>query len=287
YWSGKAWSELTVRDYSENFTKSGLIEFLAPPDFAQHRDFGLQRYWLRAIWKSGVYPSDPRLRGILLNTTMATHAVTIEDEVLGSSNQTANQQFRTTRVPVLAGPQLDIREPELPPANEDARIQRVGAKEIWVRWDQKPDFYGSGPRDRHYILDNLTGEVRFGDGQNGLIPPAGNGNIRMSVYRTGGGIIGNKPAGVITQLKTTVPYVRKVVNHLPAIGGSEGETTDSLRRRAPRSLRHGDRAVTVKDYEDLALLASTEIARAKCLPLINVITDDRPNVKPKIRNGTV
>jgi predicted phage baseplate assembly protein len=107
------------------------------------------------------------------------------------------------------------------------------------------------------------------------------------MYRTGGGIIGNKPAGVITQLKTTVPYVRKVVNHLPAIGGSEGETTESLRKRAPRSLRHGDRAVTVKDYEDLAMLASTEVARAKCLPLINVLTDDRPNVKPKIRNGTV
>jgi len=84
-----------------------------------------------------------------------------------------------------------------------------------------------------------------------------------------------------------VPYVREVVNHLPAIGGSEGETVDALRKRAPRSLRHGDRAVTAKDYEDLALLASTEVARAKCLPLTNLITDDKAGVKPKIRNGTV
>lgn len=269
YWNGK-WSNLTVRDYSENLSKSGLIEFLAPPDFQEHREFGSQCYWVRVIWKSGQYRFEQRLRGVLLNTTMATHAVTIEDEVLGSSNQTASQLFRTIRAPVLARPQLYVREPE-----------------NWVRWDQTPDFYGSGPRDRHYVLDNLTGEVRFGDGQNGIIPPAGNGNVRMSVYRTGGGIIGNKPAGVITQLKTTVPYVRKVVNHLPATGGSEGETTESLRKRAPRSLRHGDRAVTVKDYEDLAMLASTEVARARCLPLINVLTDDRPNVKPKIRNGTV
>ena len=292
YWSGSAWSNLTVQDYSENLSKRGLIEFLGPPDFREHREFGLQCYWLRAVWKSGEYRFEPRLRGVLLNTTMATQAVTIEDEVLGSSNQTANQLFHTIRAPVLAEPQLYIREPELPPANE-----RVGSlvvindvdrsKEIWVRWDQTPDFYGSGPRDRHYILDNLTGEVRVGDGQNGLIPPAGNGNVRMSLYRTGGGTVGNKPAGVITQLKTTVPYVRKVVNHLPATGGSEGETTDSLRTRAPRSLRHGDRAVTVKDYEDLALLASTEVARAKCLPLINVITDDPVIGKQKIRNGTV
>jgi len=294
YWNGGTWSNLIVRDYSENLSKPGLIEFLAPPDFQEHREFGSQCYWLRAIWKSGEYRFEPRLRGVLLNATMATQAVTIEDEVLGSSNQTANQLFHTIRAPVLAGPQLYIREPELPPANErvDSSVATLtnvtdGPKEIWVRWDQTPDFYGSGPRDRHYILDNLTGEVRFGDGQNGLIPPAGNGNVRMSVYRTGGGIIGNKPAGVITQLKTTVPYVRKVVNHLPAIGGSEGETTDSLRRRAPRSLRHGDRAVTVKDYEDLALLASTEVARAKCLPLINVIIDDPAGKTSKIRNGIV
>lgn len=298
YSNGTSWSNLTVRDYTENLNKPGLIEFLAPSDFQETREFGLRRYWLRAIWKSGEYLFDPQLRGLLLNTTMATQAVTVEDEVLGSSNQTANQLFQTIRAPVLAGAQLYVREPELPPANERARIEAEaavatlitdipdGPKEIWVRWDQTPDFYGSGPRDRHYVLDNLTGEVRFGDGQNGLIPPAGNGNIRMSTYRTGGGTIGNKPAGAITQLKTTVPYVRKVVNHLPATGGSEGETTDSLRKRAPRTLRHGDRAVTVKDYEDLARLASTEVARAKCLPLTNLITDDASTAK-LIRNGTV
>ncbi len=268
YSSGATWSSLTVRDNSANFSKSGLITFLAPPDFKERSEFGLQRYWVRAIWKSGEYPGEPQLRGLLLNTTMAIQAITIEDEVLGSSNQTANQLFHTIRAPVLAEPQLYIREPE-----------------GWVRWDQTPDFYGSGPRDRHYVLDNLTGEIRFGDGQSGLIPPSGNGNVRMSFYRTGGGIVGNKPAGVITQLKTTVPYVRKVVNHLPATGGSEAETTDALRKRAPRALRHGNRAVTVKDYEDLALLASTEVARAKCLPLTNLITDDSDS--KLIRNGTV
>ena len=300
YSSGTTWSNLTVRDYSENLTKPGLIEFLAPPDFEESREFGLQRYWLRATWTSGEYLFDPRLRGLLLNTTMATQAVTVQDEVLGSSNETGGQQFHTIHAPILAGPQLYVREPELPPANERAKLEEEQSspalqmvtdvtgrpQEIWVHWNQKPDFYGSGPRDRHYVLDNLTGEVRFGDGQNGLIPPAGPGNIRMSNYRTGGGAIGNKPAGVITQLKTTVPYVQKVVNYLAATGGSESETTDSLLKRAPRALRHGDRAVTAKDYEDLALLASTEVARAMCVPLTNLMSDD-PRDKKSIQNGTV
>src|SRR5262249_5947979 len=37
--------------------------------------------------------------------------------------------------------------------------------------------------------------------------------------------------------------------------------------RAPRTLRHGGRAVTADDYEDLARLASAEVARARCVPL--------------------
>ena len=301
YSSDANWSNLTVRDDSESLTKSALIEFLAPSNFQESKEFGLQRYWLRATWTSREYQFEPRLLGLLLNTAMGTQAVTIIDEVLGSSNETSSQQFRTNQAPVLAGAQLYVREPEFPPADERAKIKDEPAspalqtvtdqtgrpKEIWVRWDPTPDFYGSGPRDRHFVLDNLTGEVRFGDGQNGLVPPAGTGNIRMSRYRTGGGAIGNKPAGVVTQLKTTVPYVQKVVNLLAASGGSESETIDSLLQRAPRSLRHGYRAVTVKDYEDLAQLASTEVARASCIPLKNLMNDQSAGGSTLIQPGTV
>ncbi|HXI24694.1 MAG TPA: putative baseplate assembly protein [Pyrinomonadaceae bacterium] len=299
YWNGTDWSELSVRDYTENLTRPGLIEFLAPPDFAATRDFGLILYWLRVLLTSGEYASPPWLSGVLLNTTMASQAVTIQNETLGSSDASKSQKFSTTSKPILEGQQLDVREPEIPPSSELEKIEADGVEsplrvitdntgrpvEIYVRWIQKPDFYGSGPRDRHYVLDNLTGEVTFGDGQNGLIPPAGVGNILMTLYRNGGGTAGNKPAGTITQLKTTVPYVEKVVNHLDAGGGTNAETTDSLLDRAPRTLRHGHRAVTVKDYEDLAMLASTEVARAKCIPPVNMQTnEDDADV---IRNGTI
>jgi len=33
----------------------------------------------------------------------------------------------------------------------------------------------------------------------------------------------------------------------------------------PRTIRHGDRAVTYEDFEDLAMLASPEVARARCV----------------------
>ncbi len=294
YWNGKEWAKLTVRDQTENFTRPGLIEFIPTADFSPRKDFNLPpRYWLRVKWLSGDYEVEPRLKRVLLNTTMAAQTVTIHNEILGSSDGNENQKFQTTRKPILAGQHLEVREPEMPSALEKQKIEmeegkdaiemeegedaippssetRGRPREIWVRWHQVKDFYESEPRDRHYVLDHLTGKITFGDGRNGLIPPLGRGNIRMSRYQTGGGTGGNKPVGSIVQLKTTVPYVDKVINYEAAAGGAAAETLDSLIERAPREIRHRQRAVTLEDYEDLAKLASPEVIRAKCVPLANL-----------------
>ncbi|EGJ35419.1 MULTISPECIES: putative baseplate assembly protein [Moorena] len=303
YWDGQAWQQLTIRDETENFTRSGLIEFLPPGDFSPREDFNLPpRYWLRVKWLKGDYDVEPRLKQVLLNTTMAAQTATIQKEIVGSSDGTENQKFNTTSQPILAGQELEVREPEIPSALEkDKILLEEGEKaitvttnetgrpqEIWVRWHQVPDFYQSKPRDRHYVFDNLTGKITFGDGRNGLIPPPGQGNIRMSRYQTGGGTAGNKPAGAIVQLKTTVPYVDKVINHQAAAGGAEAETIDSLIERAPKEIRHRQRAVTREDYEDLAKLASPEVSRAKCVPLANLKTNPLAGLDTKLdSSGTV
>jgi predicted phage baseplate assembly protein len=153
-----------------------------------------------------------------------------------------------------------------------------------------PDFYGSKGRDRHYVLDHLTGEVRFGDGLSGLIPPPGVGNLRLTRYRTGGGVQGNLPAGAIAQLAITLPYIDSVVNREPAAGGADAESLEALRERAPRLLRHGGRAVSRDDYEDLAIQASPEVARAHCVPLwdrSSVEVFNPPATQPKGGHVTV
>ena len=287
YWNGQTWSSVTVRDETANFTRSGLLEFLAPPDITHTEEFSQDRYWLRVRWEEGDYPFAPRLQHLLLNTTMAAQTVTIQHEVLGSSDGTAGQTFRATRTPILLQQQFAVREPEFPTIAEvevitqeegvDAITRSVAPagnpKEVWVRWHEVSDFYGSGPRSRHYVLDHLTGEIRTGDGLHGLIPPIGVGNLRLTRYQVGGGSRGNKPPGTIVQLKTTVPYVDKVINTEAATGGAETETVSSLLERAPRTIRHGNRAVTVEDYEDLAMLASPAVARARSVPLRNLLLD--------------
>ena len=240
------------------------------------------RYWLRVRWESGDYLVEPKLRRVLLNTVMATQAVTIRNEMLGSSDGSENQTFRTTRKPILKGQHLEVRESELPSAQDQETIKREegddaippildangrSTEEFWVRWHEVPDFYGSGPRDRHYVINHLTGEITFGNGQNGLVPALSRSSIRIAYYQTGGGKAGNKPVGTIVQLKTTVPYVDRVTNYEAATGGAEAESLENLIDRTPRQIRHHGRAVTLEDYEDLAREASAEVARAKCLPL--------------------
>jgi phage tail sheath protein FI len=56
----------------------------------------------------------------------------------------------------------------------------------WTTWSEVADFHDAGPRDRVYTLDRDAGELVFGDGEHGAIPPAGSENIRAT-YRYGGG----------------------------------------------------------------------------------------------------
>ena len=130
YWKGTDWTDLTVQDGSENFTLSGLLEWLAPADFAARTEFGSTRYWLRVRWDSGAYRLPPRLSRLLFNTTPAMQAITVRNEILGSSDGSENQRFRATRAPLLAGQQLEVREPELPSAEEQAVLEtgRRGAR---------------------------------------------------------------------------------------------------------------------------------------------------------------
>lgn len=129
YGNGAGWTDLTVQDGSENFTRTGLLEWLAPADFAARTEFGLQRYWLRVRWDSGAYRLAPRLSRLLFNTTPAIQAVTVRNEILGSSDGSENQPFRATRAPLLAGQQLEVREPELPSAEERALLEQAGGED--------------------------------------------------------------------------------------------------------------------------------------------------------------
>ncbi len=266
------WKKLhLLSDETKNFTRRGLITFVGPADVEQRPEFDQNLYWLRVICKSNPLAAMPEVVRVLTNTVWASQARTMLNEILGSGTGEADQILAMTKAPVLEQPQIEVRELEMPNADDlktiqqeegaDA-IQRTEAGEIWVRWHEVADFYGSGPHSRHYRCDHLTGQVRFGDGRYGMTPPRGRNSVRATRYRTGGGKQGNQPAQTITQLKTTIPFVNRVTNHEAAEGGADQEPFDGVKERGPKLLRHRDRAVTLADFEDLAYEASPAVARA-------------------------
>ncbi len=101
----------------------------------------------------------------------------------------------------------------------------------------------------------------FGDDINGSIPPTG---LRVyATYRHGVGFSGNVGAGLVRLFNTkgqqglgAVKIARDGENAYlssPMIGGADTESDDSIRFNAPRVYRTQERAVTFKDFEDIAL----------------------------------
>jgi Baseplate J-like protein len=284
YWSKDGWKRFVVADETKGFRKSGLIQLIPPKDFVVSNEFAKDGYWLRARLSE---QKAPPIRAVLPNTTTAIEGQSITNDILGSSSGEPGQKFRSTYPSVLTGQRLEVCEPTVPSKAEREALDRLeergesavqpatnqtGKTVYWVKWREVDSFHASGARDRHYVLDHVSGEVFFGDGVNGMIPPILGGNIRMS-YRTGGGSIGNQPAQAVKQLVSAVPYVQKVVNWMPATGGSDAEPMEAFVERGPREMRHLGRAVTREDFEDLALKSSREVARARCIPQYDLRKD--------------
>lgn len=182
-------------------------------------------------------------------------------------------------VPVLAGEEVWVREWtgrgddwQTAVAGVDDRDLRLETDPqmpsvvvaAWVRWQSQPHFFRSGAQDRHYVLERARGVFRF-PGTEGFIPPAG--SLITANYITGGGVAGNVPADTLRELRSGVGFVQSVSNPLAASGGAAAERLRAARDRSAQQARHRDRAVALEDYEWLALQASSEVARARALPL--------------------
>jgi predicted phage baseplate assembly protein len=263
FWGYHGWQALdVVKDETRAFTRSGHVFVNGPGARARKDKVGdltdEDRFWIRAYLVRGTYERAPKLAAVLTNTVPATQATTVHDEVVGGSSGDPNQVFRVVSTPVLADTlQLEVDEGE-----------GFGA------WERRDDFFASKPDNHHYVLNRTTGEIRFGDGEHGRIPKANPerpaSNVVARRYRYGGGARGNVPAEKISELRTSAPGVDKVTNHVGAGGGSEEESLDDAKLRAPQELQSKNRAVTVTDFETLALATpGARVKRAKALPLVH------------------
>lgn len=228
---------------------------------------GEHRGWLRCRLLAAEpgqprYSQPPRIRAIKASTIGGTarmvHARVVRDEPIGVSDGTAGQRFALRQRPVVPWEHTELS------VTDDGKASR---------WTAVDHFASAGECDEVFHLDAVAGEVVFGpsvrepDGtlrRYGAVPPK-SAILAMSAYRTGGGPEGNVGTGRIRVLKTSVPYISRVENRRPAVGGALAETIEDLKRRAPLLLRSRGRAVTARDFEQLTRQAAPEIARVHCL----------------------
>jgi hypothetical protein len=176
--------------------------------------------------------------GTLEVVVAAQQGITV-NEIIGttSSTQTLNQQYKSTRPPLIDTISLSIEN--IP----------------WVRVDNIFDLdenergYTAKPDEDGFAL------ITFGNGTFGLIPPPGE-DISVT-YKVGGGVSTNVGSNSIIQANTTFQDVLgsnvtvNVTNEEPAFGGLNEETIEEARVNIPRAVRSMDRFVSREDFQSV------------------------------------
>jgi hypothetical protein len=198
----------------------------------------------------------------------------IEGVFLGFGSGFPNQQFTLPGAPV---------EPS------SLRLYTL-EKNQWHPWHLRRDFDASTSKDFHAVLDATAGTVTFGTGEKGRVPPEIHTSdavpfeqcLVFAKYESTRAEAGNLSRGAINQLADS-PHNRAlfsdpdlklgrlndvkkrltvITNPLVATGGAAAETLAHASGRADLLIQNSDRAVTLKDYERLALQTpGTHIAR--------------------------
>lgn len=180
--------------------------------------------------------------GQVSGTVAATEGRTVtEDPVPGQvSNGTTFQEFVLSNTGYLADT-LQVFLDDGTTETEWTRVESLATQtataqvfEVFLDADDTPGF-------------------RFGDNKEGAIPSVG--LTLRATYRIGGGARGNVGASTIdTVVSSGLPSGLTCTNVSAAIGGGDRQSLGSGRNDVFKFIRTNDRAVTVRDYGDIARL---------------------------------
>ena len=306
--SANEWKDVKADDATEGLVRQEVLTLNVPAGFQIRSLFGNSLYWIRGSLVAGEYVEGkrPRLRGVFPNTAMTFQSDTVRDEILGSSNGEAGQEFLFLPAAdgeppadrsIIDHPEIRVREFLSPEEAEDIEAELgedgvlerdvLGELQTWVRWTEVDHFFESTDTSRHYRLDRARARVSFGDGRRGMIPPAGVDNVRAFSYRAGGGLAGNVGAGKVNALVTAVAGIDSILNPVEAGGGGNVAPVDEMLRIGPARISHRDRAVTPEDFEWLALEASRQVVKTRCRPNFQAGPSSDPDDEGRSRGGWV
>jgi predicted phage baseplate assembly protein len=272
-WDGTGWTDCEIeRDETGGFNRPGVVVLHVPgshvPSLVGNRSAG----WLRCLVTEppdgeSPYEASPEVQRVeaftVGGTVEATHSLEIHDELLGIADGVHGQELFLEHRPVVLAPAPEVID-EIPAGDGETAERRS--------WERVGSFADHGAGDQVFVLDPMSGTVRFPPAvrqEDGTVRayggrPAAGATLRIRAYRTGGGRIGNVAAHAIRHLRASIPAIASVDNRRAALGGVDGETLEEAKARGPLLLRTRDRAVTASDYEHLTKEAAPEVARVLC-----------------------
>ena len=221
----------------------------------------------------------------------AYHAEPVAGELAAIGTGLPAQTVTARRSPIVeqAGDDLAlIVATQMAPGDSTAGVKTIDWDGAPYRIWREVDNFSNLSGDRFvYIADRSTGTVTFAPVVRQLLdtgtlsdqptplaeaPPAQR-PIRLW-YWTGGGPAGNVAENTLAVLKDPIAGVQ-VTNEARATGGRAAETLDNARARGPIEFRRLERAVTARDFEDLARRSSA-VARALAVTKVALWTHAAP-----------
>jgi hypothetical protein len=124
---------------------------------------------------------------------------------------------------------------------------------VTEKWEPVKDLLENNESDPAFVVEvesNGIATLRFGDDVNGKTPDQGTSFVAS--YRIGNGTAGNVGADSLVFLAAGDARIQSCRNPLPATGGTDPETNDQIRRRAPQAFLTQERSITMADYEAVA-----------------------------------
>ena len=284
HWEGlvalpDTWAALeTIEDETRGLRGSGFVKVkvtdamvtFAPPDGPDAKP----RFWVRARADATPGTDTRAIFYVAVNAVRARQWGTFAAELLLPGSNGTPLQSRTVLHPPML---LDDTFPIVEVAQPDAS----GAL-VWTAWSRVDDLAsraiggvvqaGTAPLAVFTVSEGRDA-ILFGDGLDGLIPPRGQSNLRVT-YRSGGGAAGNVGQGQVS-LAFSDPAITDARQREAATGGTDAESVTSAMARAPKRLRAIERAVTPEDFETIAVECAG-VARASAVNRMHPLYPDVP-----------
>lgn len=238
-----------VDDGTGGLRRSGIVRLRIPPDWQPEAG---DTYAIHLRAPAGGFTAPPRLAALAPNAVIARHA-----------RATALQEERAEWLP-LAGNvvRLDASAADEPdrgvPPLESACVLALRERDgQWHAWRPALSLHASSPTQRVFVVDRERAQLRFGDGLRGRLPvlstqPGPNIRFRYVVGGGSAGTVGPSVRGASAEPDWESRAGIAARSLTASLGGSAAETLQQARDRTAAMLRRPARAVTEKDFVDLA-----------------------------------